>query len=32
MGKQYNKVEKRRRQKNRIGRIKERIKAAKKGK
>ncbi len=32
MGKQYNKVEKRRRQKNRIRRIKERIKAAKKGK
>jgi len=32
MGKQYNKVEKRRRRKNKIRRIKERIKAAKKGK
>lgn len=32
MGKQYNKVEKRRRRKNRIRRLKERVKATKKGK
>ncbi len=32
MGKQYNKVEKRRRRKNKIRRIKEKVKAAKKGK
>jgi len=31
MGKQYNKVEKRRRRKNKIRRIKEKVKAAKKG-
>jgi hypothetical protein len=32
MGKQYNKVEKKRRRKNKIRRIKEKVKAAKKGK